>query len=328
MSSFSEKLRQSIIDLQHKRLLIAKISGSIQEEDLKVPPNCKGYGRIRHFKQKSGSNWPSDPLPMDPACKALKLPKTDIMQAQVFQIAACDWRCWYCFVPYVLLSAKTESAAWLSSKELIDLYLKELNPPSVIDLSGGSPNLVPEWILWTIQELISRKLENKVYLWSDDNLSNDFFLKYLTEDQREIITSYKNYGHVCCFKGFSKESFSFNTKADPILFKEQFYFMKRLIPLGIDLYAYTTFTTPTKRNIYDDMKRFIDQLQELHENLPLRTIPLEIIEFTPVIRRLNEIRRKALKNQWIAVEIWSKELEERFSSKERSKDITEIVLGK
>lgn len=328
MSSFSEKLRQTIIDLQHKRLLIAKISGSTQEEDLKVPPNCKGYGRIRHFKQKKGNNWPSDPLPMDPACKALKLPKTDIMQAQVFQIAACDWRCWYCFVPYDLLSAKTESAAWLSSKELISLYLKEPNPPSVIDLSGGSPSLVPEWILWTIQELISRKLENKVYLWSDDNLSNDFFFKYLTEDQREIITSYKNYGRVCCFKGFSKESFGFNTKADPIFFKKQFYFMKSLIPLGIDLYAYTTFTTPTKKNIYDDMKRFIDQLQGVHEKLPLRTIPLEITKFTPVIERLNEIRTKALKNQWIAVEIWRKELEERFSSKERSKNIAEIALDK
>ena len=56
-------------------------------------------------------------------------------------------------------------------------------PPLVIDLTGGQPDITPEWVPWMMEALIDRGLSNHVYLWSDDNLSNDFFWKYLTEEQ-------------------------------------------------------------------------------------------------------------------------------------------------
>ncbi len=323
----SVNLRKLSINLEHKSLLISRISTSIQERDLTIPSNCNGFGRIRHFRRKSNDNWPFDPLPLDPACKALGLPKADMIRAQVFQIAACEWRCWYCFVPYNLLSADSKFSAWLTTKELIDLYLKEANHPPLIDLSGGSPNLVPEWIPWMLIELNRRGLNNKVYLWSDDSLSNDFFWRYLTESDRELIASSKNYGRVCCFKGFSKESFAFNTCTSYELFERQFHIMKNLLPLGLDIYVYTTFTTPTRKGISDDMRCFVDRLQQLDEKLPLRTVPLKICEYTPVKERIDKIRKDALENQWFAVEAWMNELEKRFSSQERSENIADIKLA-
>ena len=65
----------------------------------------EGFGRIRHFRRSTSPGWPSNPLPIDPACKFLGTPAEDVARAQVFQNAVCNWRCWYCFVPFELLSA-------------------------------------------------------------------------------------------------------------------------------------------------------------------------------------------------------------------------------
>ena len=306
-------------------MLIAKIDLSEQAKDLTVPSNCKGFGRVRHFKRLIDVDWPLDPLPIDPACKALNLSTTDMIKAQVFQVAGCDWRCWYCFVPLELVSANTGYAKWLTPGQLMEFYLNEENPPPVIDLSGGSPSLTPEWVPWMIEELIKRNLNN-VYLWSDDNLSNDYLWRFLSEKELELISTFKNYGRVCCFKGFSPESFTFNTGAEAECYERQFAIMKRLVALGLDLYGYTTFTTPSSDGIKDAMCRFIDKLQQIDENLPLRTVPLKIQVFTPVQQRMNKIREEAIKNQWVAVELWKYEIEKRFSAEERLKNITDMKL--
>jgi len=323
----SEKLRDRVIDIKEKKLLIARIKDSLQEKDLSEPPNCNGYGRIRHFKRKSYDGWAPDPLPIDPACKALALSKTDIILAQVFQIAGCNWRCWYCFVPEELISANEKNALWMSPSELINLYLREPKKFPVIDLSGGAPNLTPEWTLWMMQELTARHLQNDVYLWSDDNLSNDFFFKYLTSAEIEFIAAYRNYGHVGCFKGFSPESFTFNTQANKELFNEQFKHIGRLIRSGLDVYAYVTFTTPNNDNIHSDIKKFVDELQKLDENLPLRTIPLKIIKFEPVQKRIGNSHNDAIKYQWLALEAWQRELENRFPLDILTQNIADIKLG-
>lgn len=292
------------------------------------PPNCGGVGRIRHFRRTLGNpGWPPNPLPIDPACKALSLSSTDMIRAQVFQYAACNWRCWYCYVPFELLSANPDYSEWLSSSALIDRYLAQPEPPAIIDLTGGQPDLVPEWVPWMMAELKNRGLEHQVYLWSDDNLSNDYFWQFLSDEDIEMIATYPNYGRVCCFKGFNAESFAFNTRAEPALFERQFELMKRFLTLGIDLYAYATFTNRSKSRIVEDMRRFVDRLQMLDENLPLRTVPLQIQEFTPVKERLNSNISEAWQNQQIAIETWLQELETRYSREQRACSIVDIPLG-
>lgn len=324
---FSQSLRERSIDLDQRKLLVTNYHGSEQEQDLTAPANCSGYGRIRHFRRQTNDGWPADPLPIDPACKALGIPRCDLLQAQVFQVAACNWRCWYCYVPFSLLAADEKHAAWLSASDLIDLYLAEPSRPKVIDLSGGQPILVPEWIPWMMVELRSRGLDDEVYLWSDDNLSNDYFWRYLSDADRELVASHRNYGKVCCFKGFNEESFAFNTSAAPELFLRQFDLMRRYVASGIDVYGYVTFTTPTLVNIADDVQRFLDKLQHVDHNLPLRVVPLEIQSFSPTASRLDSTTRNALVYQQAVVESWISGLEQRFSSSLRSRSIVNVRLG-
>ncbi|KAM3111153.1 hypothetical protein [Phormidesmis sp. 146-33] len=324
--ALSARYREASVDLYNKRLLITNFHNTQQENDLTEPPNCKGFGRIRHFRRSSNNDWPCNPLPIDPACRALGLQATNMIRAQVFQSAACNWRCWYCFVPFELLSANRKYSEWMSPSQLIDLYLDQPVPPSMIDLTGGQPDLVPEWVPWMMAELKERGLEHQVYLWSDDNLSNDYFWQFLSDADLELIATYPKYGRVCCFKGFNSESFAFNTCAEPDLFNRQFQLMKRLLELGIDIYAYATFTTPAASEIVADIARFVDRLQAIDHNLPLRTVPLEIQTFTPVEGRLNDGTQAALRNQYLAIEAWKTELENRYPSIERSQSITDISL--
>lgn len=323
----SRKLRSDGLDLERKRILVTNFLNTDQEKDLKVPPNCEGLGRIRHFSCTTSAGWPPNPLPIEPACKALDTVPGKQLRAQVFQNAVCNWRCWYCYVPFVLLSAHRRHSQWVTAAELLDLHLGQANPPQVIDLTGGQPDLTPEWVPWMLDEIRSRNLEKNIYVWSDDNLSTDFFWRYLSDSQMSRIVDARNYGRVCCFKGFDEESFSFNTRADGHFFSRQFKLFQRFLKLGIDVYAYVTLTSPTAEHISDRVVQFVDRLQQLHTNLPLRTIPLEVQVFTPVQPRLNEVNKRALHNQEVAVEVWNRQIEERFSTSERNKTITEISLS-
>jgi uncharacterized Fe-S cluster-containing radical SAM superfamily protein len=325
--SFSTTLRAKAIDLAAKKILITRLTGSEQEKDLTEPANCSGFGRIRHFRRHTAQGWPKNPLPIDPALKKLGHPGTDVLKAQVFQNAACNWRCWYCYVPFNLLSANINKAAWLGAKEMVDLYLQSDDPPQVIDLSGGQPDLTPEWIPWMMEELASRDLTTTCYLWSDDNLSNDYFWRFLSSDQVKIIQKYPNYGKVCCFKGFDAESFAFNTAAAPELFDRQFELFGRYLELGIDLYAYATFTSPSVGSVEKAMKVFVDRLQILHTNLPLRTVPLEIRSFSPMQQRTKSTHETAIQNQQAAIRCWSDEIEKRFTAKVRQLKICEVPLA-
>jgi len=152
-------------------------------------------------------------------------------------------------------------------------------------------------------------------LWSDDNLSNDYFWRFLTPADIELIATYPNYGRVGCFKGFNEESFVFNTMAAPSMFDRQFELMGRLVDLGIDVYAYATFTSPTYERVVEDMAAFVDRLQAIDPKLPLRTIPLEISVFSPVRSRLTPEREAAMRDQRSAIAAWQKELDRRYSNR-------------
>ena len=313
----SASLRWRSIRPETRELLISRMGGSAQEADLSEPPNCQGYGRIRHFRMATPTPWPANPLPMVPASYRLGTSPDRVCNAQVFQNASCNWRCWYCFVPFNLLAANEVNAAWLTPAQLVGLYLAEDERPLIIDCSGGQPDLIPEWVPWMMEALTAYQLADKVYLWSDDNLSNDYFWRYVTPEQRQMIAGYHLYGRVCCFKGFNTESFAFNTRAAPELFDRQFEIFARLVSLGIDVYAYATFTAPEAAGLADDMRRFVDRLQAVHPNLPLRLVPLRIEAFGVVQPRLRDIHSRALAIQEEAVIAWNEEIIQRFAEPER-----------
>jgi len=323
-NDFSAHLRSKAIDLENKKILITNFSGSQQEQDLTEPVNCNGFGRIRHFKLGSGRNWPANPLPILPASKALGIAASSEIRSQVFQNSVCNWRCWYCFVDYSLLNGDKKRSDFFTCDQLLEMYLQQKNPPLMIDLTGGQPDLTPEWVPWMMEALIDKGMQDKVFLWSDDNLSNEYFWTFLTSKQIDLISGYKMYSRVCCFKGIDEHSFSLNTKAEPEFFNKQFDLIKRFIDLGIDLYAYITLTASTATDFESVVPRLLDKMQIINERLPLRTVPLEIFEFSPVKNRMKDEFHDAMKGQYIANEIWQKELERRFSATERAAAITEI----
>jgi len=325
-AKFSDHLRRKGIDLENKKILITNYTGSMQEQDLAEPANCDGFGRIRHFKFKRGENWPVNPLPIFPVAKGLGLPFTDSIRAQVFQNAVCNWRCWYCFVDFELLSGNRKYSEFLSCDELLNLYLNQSDIPKVIDLTGGQPDLTPEWVLWMMESLIAKGLSESVFLWSDDNLSNDYFWRYLTQQQIDMIISYKKYARVCCFKGIDEQSFTLNTLAKPKLFDQQFELFKRFHEIGIDLFGYITLTAATSTDFATAVPKFLDRIQNIHENLPLRIVPLEVSMFTPLEDRLESPQIDAMAGQYKAIEIWQNELNRRFNSSMLEKNITDIII--
>ncbi len=324
---FSSVLRARGIDPQSRKVLVSVLEGSKQEQDLSEPVNCEGLGRIRHFLRETSPGWPENPLPTVPAARALGVDAPTQMRAQVFQNAVCNWRCWYCYVDFSLLAGNREHSRMRSAAELVELFLSEPDGPAVIDLSGGQPDLVPEWVPWMLRELRERGLERSVYLWSDDNLSNDYFFALLSRQDRELLDSAPAYGKVGCFKGFDENSFAFNTAAAPSLFGRQFELIDKLIrETSIDLYGYVTFTTPDDRDIEGRMATFVNRLQKVAPLLPLRVVPLEVGAFTPTRPRMGTEHERALTVQAEAVAAWQDELRRRFSPEQLALSICDVQL--
>jgi organic radical activating enzyme len=322
----SATLRRKGIDLDTKRVSITNFLGSDQEKDFTEPSNCNGFGRVRHFKFSTSTNWVNNPLPILPAAKALGLKPDSTIRAQVFQNSICNWRCWYCFVDFSLLKGDEKHSSLLTADELVELYLGESDPPSMIDLSGGQPDLTPEWVPWMMESLTRKGLHNKVYLWSDDNLSNDYLWKYLTDAQIETMLNYKLYSRVSCFKGIDEKSFSLNTKASSQLFKNQFELSQRLIETGFDLYGYITLTAETSTNFEMAVPKFLDLLQDKNETFPLRVVPLEVKMYHPLAPRMNSTFEDMINGQYQAITVWNKELEKRFTKEQLELPITEVPL--
>ncbi len=320
----STLLREKAIDIDQKAILITNFSGSEQEKDLTEPTNCNGFGRLRHFELDAGKEWIQNPLPILPAAKALGVNPNSQIRAQVFQNSVCNWQCWYCFVDSKLLNGNSKYAAFLTCNEMIDLYLKEKNPAPMLDLTGGQPDLTPEWVPWMMQALIERGLSDKVFLWSDDNLSNDYLWKYLSNEQIDLMSSYKMYSRVCCFKGIDERSFSLNTKAEPKLFSNQFEIYQRLLEINLDLYCYIVLTANSDTNFNIAVPKFMDSIQTIDEMLLLRILPLRVFEYSPAVSRMNYIFADMMKGQYKALEVWKKELSKRFTSKELMLPITEV----
>ena len=88
------------------------------------------------------------------------------------------------------------------------------------------------------------RLAESTYLWVDDNLSNDYFWRYLTDADIELVATWPMFGRVGCFKGYDADSFAFNTAAAPELFGRQFELFRRHLELGVDCYGYVTLTGP------------------------------------------------------------------------------------
>lgn len=318
-------MRGRLIRPDERRVLIARLGDTRESEDDCTRVNCQGFGRVRRFDQFS-MHLRSDPsVPAKPHYRGL--PPVAPFETQVFQIGGCNWACWYCFVDDELLEGDAGRGRFMTAEEMVDLYLAEPDRPAVLDLSGGQPDLVPEWCLWTMRALEDRGLRGRVHVWIDDNLSGSFMRRYLTADEIAYMAGFPLHSRVGCFKGFSPASFALNTKANPRVFYRQFDVMGDLIRDGFDMYAYATFTAEPTPRLAQEMSDFVDRLQAVHENLPLRTIPLEITPFTAVHDRSAGAGTPWIDYQHHAVLAWEEELARRFDPDSLTAPYEETMLG-
>jgi hypothetical protein len=75
------------------------------------------------------------------------------------------------------------------------------------------------------------------------------------------------------------------------------------------------------------MAAFVDRLQNVHPNLPLRVVPLEVQVFSPTEPRVHDAQRVALGVQQDAIAAWNDELMSRFSEAERIRLIQDVPLS-
>lgn len=322
----AERLREKSVDHQAKTIRMTKFPGSDQATDLSLPPNCGGFGRLHHFRLEQDPNWITNPLPTLPACKYLGRSMADVLLAQVFQLSACDFRCWYCFVDFSLLTADPKHSDMVTPKQLLRMMLNEQVNSHVIDLSGGQPELVPEYVLWFLEARKELGLEQRYFVWSDDNLSTDYTWRYLSDAEISFMAQVPGFARVGCLKGFDAESFTLNTRANGALLDRQIELLGRFVQAGFDQYGYITLTALDTDDLRGKMARLLDKIQSrVHPNFPLRIVPLRIFGFNANTERYN---RQAEANQFRALEAWLAEMQRRFSATELATPITEVGIGR
>lgn len=317
--SYNEQCRNMVLNEQE--FLITEV-GTTDEDKIRLGVNCNGFGRIRLFERNKDTDWISNPLPFNPYAVVMGGGKVDTLAVQVFQIAKCNLNCWWCFLPDKYKNCSIRHTKWFTVDDLLDLYYYETKGRvKVIDISGGNPELVPEFILQFMNGIEKRNLTNEIYLWSDDVLTTDFMFTKLKKSQVQFMSEYKNYGKVACFKGIDEESFRFNTCSTLSDFNTQLIMTKKYIDAGFDIYFYIVLTVPDMNNIRSKISAFFDKLQQISYYLPLRIVPIKIKKYTNNEQRIDSFRELSISNQFEVLSVWREEISKRYSSFEIERDI-------
>ena len=323
-SLYNKQCRESIFNGHD--FLITEV-GVSNEDKTRLGVNCNGYGRIRVFQRSKESDWVNNPLPFNPYANSMGKGVMDELPVQVFQVAKCNLNCWWCFIPDEFKTIKNNHNKWFSVEELLELYLRDGKQyASIIDLSGGNPELVPEFVLQFMLGIEKLNLKNDIYLWSDDVLTTDYLFTKLTPDQIDYMAQYRQYGKVACFKGIDDESYCFNTNSQYSLLDEQIKNAKAYIDKGFDIYFYVVLTLEDLHCVNRRISDFINKLQKISYYLPLRVVPIKIKRFATNEHRLSLIRENAIDTQQEVLAAWQEEISKRYNSHEISKDISLISL--
>ncbi|MDD5290460.1 MAG: radical SAM protein [Patescibacteria group bacterium] len=331
----AEALRPRMIDLANKKVLLAVLAGTKQQQDLTANRFWADVFRSKIYTK--AEDLKLNPFRREPAGVAAEkltiagetmVTPEKCNAAFLGQINGCNLDCWYCYVDRVANSANHEFGRFFSAEEYLTQFLIESrrnqnasNPDlclNILRISGGEVFIVPEIIVWMVEAIEKFKLEKYIYVWVDCNLTTgDFYWKYLTAEQREKIKNFKNLGVCGCHKGFDETTFQENTGADPQFFNRQIEMHRRLIDEGLDVYSYLYPMTTSTEQLREKLAAFIDRLrQEVDELAPLKMATPPIKVYGPTATRLTPARKAALENQHVAMQIWKEELQKRYPAEQ------------
>lgn len=311
--ALGESFRKKILRPESREVFISKIPVEEMIGSTHAYVNCDGFGIVRQTVTQR-PDWPDIDILPELVPQKLAISADEASQTQIFRVGACNFRCWYCFVDFRYLKAEPSRGEFKSPGNLLDLYQQEEVQPRTIYLTGGQPDLVPEWTLWMMQELEQRGMDRSHFLWQDDNLSSLFLFDKLTPDELDYVGNYENYARATCIKGISPESFSANTGAAPEYFDLQIEALRRLVASGIDTYTYITLLGDSVDKARKDIPALMDDIQrKVHPNMLLRVFPSKVIGFTQTTQRANDNQQIMMTNQSAMLDIWREELARRYS---------------
>lgn len=330
--SRAEKLRKRIIKPETKQVLFTSFAGALQEKDIALHTKiADDFFRAKIYTKDHEKEL--DPFRGEPAgiaAERLGIGPEECNAVFLAQINGCNLDCWQCYVDKINKSGNPKYGRYFTAEEYLLNFLiwskrtqNSVDPNeklNVLRLSGGEVFIVPEIIFWTIEAVEHYNLQDSIYIWVDCNLATgDFYWRYLSPEQREKISNYRNIGFCVCYKGCDKENFFEITGADPEFFDLQFGIHSLLLEEGLDVYSYYYPLVGSFRGLRKRLSSFMDILVEKVDYLaPLRLSTPETKIYGPTKENLTLKRKIALENQWEGMRIWKQELLERFGIKECS----------
>ncbi len=334
-------LREKMIDLKNKRVLLADFTKIKQKRNDKAVQYIEGkHFRAKMYTTPRRRKNPSSVQPAEVASRKLGVPKKECNEVFLFQVKGCNLGvclsrgvgCWFCYVNNNHLIPNRIGGEYLAAREILLNYLAVSrkrfytlpdNRINVLRLSGGELTIVPEIIIWLIDEIKRINFQDHIYLWVDTNLlTGNLFWEALGKSGIKKIREFPNIGFCGCYKGFDEESFRDNLKIDPKFFKEQFIMHKKLIDNGFDdVYSYVDSTCFSTHDLEKRMDSFVVRLKEVDWRAPLRLTVLEIKDYYATTKeRMGPQEIKAVEYQWQVIEAWKKALKRHFTSAELALD--------
>ena len=237
------------------------------------------------------------------------------------QLLGCEWRCWYCYVDPINLAKSSPHAVELSFAEILNM-ISQIQP-NILDISGGQPDLIPEWLHACHTRVTSPQFTGKVNIRSEDNLNNDFLWRFLDKRDVERLAASATYTRIGCFKGFDDASVR-NVVGKFGSCARQLQIAEGLIKSGFEPYYYATFSPESSENLHSRLEQFLNSLRAIEDWLPLRVVPLRLREpsYVGVGRSFSERR---LQLNTIANDIWFNLISEKFGEAAFTSELEQTV---
>lgn len=256
--------------------LFANLLGTKEAEDSYHQINHGGFGRVRNFKNflfhvetdirerrkffrlNAAGEWCSQ------------------FQSQVFQIGICTLKCWYCFVDRENLDGTNPYSAYLKPKDILQMFLESWPNIRNLDISGGSPDLCPEFVLELLCEIERAGLKEKITIWVESNLDVNYYCK-LPRKKIEYMAAFPNFHLLCSLKGWDSPSVAFNTR-NTASFDQQLDGLRFFYQHNFSLSVYLVFVGKTIAN-NKEVTELFNQLKRISRKLPEQCIPIYIKKF-------------------------------------------------
>lgn len=269
-------IRDSVYKASDGSALFANLLNTKEATDSYHEVNHEGFGRIRNFKHFL-FHIETDVMERRKFLRLNEVGKwSNQFQSQVFQIGVCPLRCRYCFVDKENLDGTNPQSAFLKPVDVIQMFLESWPNIRNLDISGGSPDLCPEFLFKLLSEIERVDLKGRITIWVESNLDVNYYSK-MSKNVIEYIATFPNFHLLCSLKGWDSTSVTYNTR-NMMSFDQQLeglrFFCQHHFPLSVYLVFIGHKIADSK-----EVASLYSQLKHISFELPERCIPLYIKKF-------------------------------------------------